>query len=92
MLQRPGLALAGTLALFGVFALGLLSYQEDYSIGGFFKKDVESVDGFEVLGQSFPQGALGPTSILVQREGGAATDADTEPQRHGQERDGPVAR
>ena len=26
--------------------------------------------------QSFPQGALGPTSILVLREGGAATDAD----------------
>ncbi len=76
VLRRPGLALAGTLALFGFFALGLLSYQEDYSIGGFFKKDVESVDGFNVLSQSFPQGALGPTSILVQRPGGAATEAD----------------
>ena len=76
VLQRPGLALGATLALFGFFALGLLSYQEDYSIGGFFKKDVESVDGFKVLSQSFPQGALGPTSILVQRPGGAATAAD----------------
>jgi len=76
VLQRPALALGGTVALFGAFTLGLLAYQEDYSIGGFFKKDVESVDGFEVLGQSFPQGALGPTSILVQRDGGAATDAD----------------
>jgi putative drug exporter of the RND superfamily len=76
VLQRPGLALAGTVALFGVFTLGLLSYQEDYSIGGFFKKPAESVDGFNVLGESFPRGALGPTTIIVQRDGGDATDAD----------------
>jgi putative drug exporter of the RND superfamily len=76
VLRRPGAALAATVALFAVFTLGLLSYQEDYSIGGFFKKDVESVDGFDVLGESFPEGALGPTSILVQRDGGSATDAD----------------
>ena len=83
VLKRPGLALGATTALFAVFALGLLSYQEDYSIGGFFKKSVESVDGFEVLGESFPQGALGPTSVLVVREGGRATDADllTVPER-----------
>jgi putative drug exporter of the RND superfamily len=76
VLRRPGAALAATTALFGLFALGLLAYQEDYSIGGFFKKDVDSVTGFEVLEQSFPAGALGPTSILVQREGGSATEAD----------------
>jgi RND superfamily putative drug exporter len=76
VLRRPGLALIATSALFGLFTLGLLSYKEDYSIGGFFKTEVESVDGFEVLGESFPEGALGPTSILVQREGGAATNAD----------------
>jgi RND superfamily putative drug exporter len=76
VLRRPGLALGATTALFGLFALGLLAYQEDYSIGGFFKKSVESVDGFEVLGESFPEGALGPTSVLVQRDGGPATDAD----------------
>ena len=76
VLQRPGAALAATTALFAVFALGLLAYKEDYSIGGFFKTEVESVDGFNVLGQSFPQGALAPTTIVVEREGGAATDAD----------------
>jgi RND superfamily putative drug exporter len=76
VLHRPGLALGATTALFGLFALGLLAYQEDYSIGGFFKTSVESVEGFDVLGESFPQGALGPTSILVQRDGGRATDAD----------------
>jgi putative drug exporter of the RND superfamily len=76
VLRRPGLALAATTALFAVFALGLFAYKEDYSIGGFFKKSVESVDGFDVLGESFPQGALAPTSILVERDGGRATDAD----------------
>ena len=76
VLRRPGLALAATTALFALFTLGLFAYKEDYSIGGFFKKSVESVDGFDVLGESFPQGALAPTSILVERDGGRATDAD----------------
>jgi RND superfamily putative drug exporter len=76
VLRRPGLALAATTALFAFFTLGLFAYKEDYSIGGFFKKDVESVDGFDVLAESFPQGALAPTSILVEREGGQATNAD----------------
>ena len=53
-----------------VFTLGLFAYKEDYSIGGFFKKDVESVEGFDVLAESFPQGALAPTSILVLRDDG----------------------
>jgi RND superfamily putative drug exporter len=76
VLRRPGLALAATTALFALFTLGLFAYKEDYSIGGFFKKSVESVDGFDVLGESFPQGALAPTSVLVERDGGRATDAE----------------
>jgi putative drug exporter of the RND superfamily len=76
VLQRPGLALAATTGLFALFTLGLFAYKEDYSIDGFFKTSVESVDGFDVLGESFPQGALAPTSILVERHGGRATDAD----------------
>ncbi|HEV2815082.1 MAG TPA: MMPL family transporter [Solirubrobacteraceae bacterium] len=76
VLKRPGLALGATVALFGVFALGLLTYQEDYSISGAFKKDVESVSGFEVLSQSFPAGSTQPTAVIVGRQGGSATDAD----------------
>ena len=76
VLQRPGMVLGVTVAMFGVFSLGLLSYQEDYSIAGFFKKDVESVDGFEVLARSFPAGALGPTTVLVRRERGRVRPAD----------------
>jgi RND superfamily putative drug exporter len=76
VLRRPGPTLAATATFFLVCAAGLLAYQEDYSIGGFFKKDVESVTGFEVLGRSFPAGALGPTAVLVQRTAGRVTDAD----------------
>jgi putative drug exporter of the RND superfamily len=76
VLQRPALALGVTVGLFGVFALGLLSYKEDYSIGNAFKKEVESVQGFEVLGDEFSAGALDPTTVVVSRAGGAATDAD----------------
>jgi RND superfamily putative drug exporter len=76
VLQRPGATLAATVAFFAVCALGLLAYREDYSIGGFFKKRMESVTGFEVMARAFPAGALGPTTVLVVREGGRVRDAD----------------
>jgi RND superfamily putative drug exporter len=76
VLRRPGLTLAVTAGFFVIAACGLFAYQEDYSIGGFFKKDVDSVTGFEVLARSFPAGALGPTAVLVERTGGRVTEAD----------------
>jgi RND superfamily putative drug exporter len=81
VLRRPGFTLAATTALFAVFALGLLAYQEDYSIGGAFKKDIESVTGFEVLGRALPAGALGPTAVLVERRDGRVTTADIDKAR-----------
>ncbi|CAA9508702.1 MAG: transporter, MMPL family [uncultured Solirubrobacteraceae bacterium] len=78
VLKRPALALTATLVMFGAFALGLTSYKEDYSISGFFNDPVESVDGFAVLGESFPSGALSPTAILIKRDGAEVTDADVE--------------
>jgi RND superfamily putative drug exporter len=76
VLHRPGLALAATVLLFGAGALGLLAYQEDYSVAGAFKQQTESAEGFEVLQRSFPAGALFPASVLVMREGGPPTRAD----------------
>jgi RND superfamily putative drug exporter len=76
VLHRPGLALASTVLLFGAGALGLLAYQEDYSVAGAFKQQTESAEGFEVLQRSFPAGALFPASVLVMREGGPPTRAD----------------
>jgi RND superfamily putative drug exporter len=76
VLQRPGRALVATLVLFGAGALGLLAYKEDYSVQNFFKEPTESADGFRVMQEAFPAGALVPTTMLVERRGGPVTDAD----------------
>jgi RND superfamily putative drug exporter len=76
VLQRPGLALAVTVGLFSLGALGLLAYKEDYSVDGFFKKTTESADGFDVLKAALPAGALVPTTVLVVSDDGPVSDAD----------------
>ncbi|HEX5781101.1 MAG TPA: MMPL family transporter, partial [Solirubrobacteraceae bacterium] len=76
VLQRPGRALAATLVLFGAGTLGLLAYKEDYSVQNFFKEPTESADGFAVMQQAFPAGALVPTTVLVERRGGEVSDED----------------
>ena len=76
VLRRPGLALAATLVMFGLGCLGLLAYKEDYSVQNFFKEPTESADGFTVMQQAFPAGALVPTTVLVERRDGAVTDED----------------
>ncbi len=78
VLQRPGIALAVTVALFAVGALGLTAYQESYSVTGFFKKQTDSVDGFKVMERAFPAGTSSPMTVLVEREGGAVTAADAQ--------------
>ena len=62
--------------MFGIGALGLLAYQEDYSVQNFFKNPTESADGFTVMQQAFPAGALVPTTVLVERLDGEVTDED----------------
>jgi putative drug exporter of the RND superfamily len=70
VLQRPALALTGSLLVFAVGALGLIAYKEDYSTTTFFKKPTESVDGFKVLERALPAGSLAPTNVLVVSERG----------------------
>jgi putative drug exporter of the RND superfamily len=76
VLQRPAAALAITSLLFVAGALGLLAYKVDYSTTTFFKKSVESVEGFELLEEAFPAGLLAPTTVLVQSTDGPITRAD----------------
>ncbi len=76
VLRRPGPALAVTAGVFLLGALGLIAYKVDYSSTTFFKKSVESVQGFKVLGEDFPKGTLSPTTVLVERQGGPPTDRD----------------
>src|SRR4051812_46535474 len=76
VLQRPGAALAVTVAIFGAGAVGLLAYKEDYSTNGFFKKRTEAIDGYKLIERSFPAGALAPTTVLVERDNGPVTAAE----------------
>ena len=74
VLQRPAAALAITVIVFVGGALGLIAYKVDYSTTTFFKKSVDSVEGFKLLEQSFPAGLLAPTTLLVQSEDGQVTE------------------
>ena len=76
VLQRPGLALGATVALFGAGALGLAAYKVDYSTTTFFKQSVESVEGFRVIESAFPAGLLQPTDVLVVRNDGPVQPGD----------------
>ena len=76
VLQRPGPALAITTVLFVGGALGILAYKVDYSTTNFFKKSVESVEGFELMEQEFPAGILFPTTLLVESTDGPISGRD----------------
>ena len=76
MLERPGRgARRSTVIVFVAGALGLLAYKVDYSTTTFFKKSVESVEGFELLEEAFPPGVLAPMTMLVESDDGAVTEA-----------------
>jgi putative drug exporter of the RND superfamily len=76
VLERPAPALAVTALAFVAGAFGLLAWKVDYSTTSFFKKEVDSVEGFEVLGSAFPQGTLAPGTAIVTNENGPITPAD----------------
>jgi putative drug exporter of the RND superfamily len=76
VLRRPAPALAVTAGVFLLGCLGLTAYKVDYSSTTFFKKSVESVEGFKVLGDDFPKGTLSPTTVLVEQQNGPVTPAD----------------
>jgi putative drug exporter of the RND superfamily len=76
VLERPGPTLALTVVVFVAGAFGLLAWKVDYSTTNFFKKSVDSVEGFELMEEAFPAGTLAPTTILVMREDGPVADAD----------------
>jgi putative drug exporter of the RND superfamily len=75
VLQRPTHALVATVAIFVAGAFGVLAYKVDYSTTSFFKDSVESVEGFDVMREAFPAGTLAPTTVLVESDSGAVTQA-----------------
>jgi RND superfamily putative drug exporter len=73
VLSRPGPAVLVTVGVFVAGALGLLAFKVDYSTTTFFKKSVESVEGFKLLEDAFPPGVLSPMTMLVESEDGPVT-------------------
>ena len=59
----------GTTALLVVFALGILNFDDGLTQGNSFRGEVESVQGQELLAQSFPAGANAPTEVFVPDPG-----------------------
>ncbi|MEA2223357.1 MAG: putative drug exporter of the superfamily [Solirubrobacteraceae bacterium] len=64
----------GVTTLLAVLALGLLNFDDGLTRGNSFRDDVESVQGQELLSQSFPSGANAPTEIIIRdpKSGGGA--------------------
>jgi RND superfamily putative drug exporter len=56
----------GTAVVLGVMALGTVTLDTGLTQADDFRGDVESVDGQELLAESFPAGAAAPTTVIVE--------------------------
>jgi RND superfamily putative drug exporter len=63
-------------AVFLVGALGLTQYSSEATVLGAFRNSTEGTDGYDTLKAAFPEGALGPANVIVDRRDGPITDAD----------------
>lgn len=55
----------GTTAALAVLCIGLVELNTDLTSGNVFRNSVESVEGQELIAQSFPAGANAPTTVVV---------------------------
>ena len=76
MLARPKTALIGGVAVLLVCALGLLTWHPDPTPVKEFRTSPDSKQGYDVFAKRFPRGAVSPSTVLVERTGGAASEAD----------------
>ena len=62
----PRRAALGVLAILVVLALGCLFYSPRFSFTEDFLKNMPSKQGYTLLEQHFPKGALAPTTVLIK--------------------------
>jgi RND superfamily putative drug exporter len=74
--RRPVFTIAAVVAVFAIGAIGLTQYEEQASVVGAFRNATEGTDGYDTLKASFPEGALGPSTVIVDRRDGPIQDAD----------------
>ena len=63
---RPRAVWGATILLLLVLSLGWLNISFGLTQGNQFRNDVESVEGQELLAESFPAGASAPTDVIVR--------------------------
>ena len=74
--RRPVFTIAAVGAVFLFGALGLTQYEEQATVAGAFRAETEGTRGFERLQAAFPDGALGPSTVIVERADGPIQDGD----------------
>src|SRR5262249_13335192 len=74
--RRPWLTIGAVVAVFCIGALGLTQYSSEATVLGAFRHATEGTKGWDTLKAAFPQGALGPAAVVVDRTDGPITDAD----------------
>lgn len=72
---RPRRVWIGTTVALLVLCLGLTQMNTDLTSGNAFRGSVESVEGQELIAESFPAGANAPTNVVVPASGGLSTVA-----------------
>ncbi len=51
-------------------------YEGEATVLGAFRNATEGTDGYDTLKASFPEGALGPATVVIDRQDGAITEDD----------------
>ena len=74
--RRPVFTIVAVSAVFLVGAIGLTQYEEQATVAGAFRTETEGTRGFERLQAAFPDGALGPSTVIVERGDGPIQDGD----------------
>jgi putative drug exporter of the RND superfamily len=75
--RRPAVVALVSGGLMVALAIGALFMKTDYDQNAQLPSGTESSEGYEALQAGFPAGALAPTQVLVQADGGGRIDPAT---------------
>jgi putative drug exporter of the RND superfamily len=74
--RRPVFTIGAVVAVFLVGSLGLTQWDEEATMLGAFRESTEGTRGYDTLRAEFPEGALGPATVIVDRRDGPIQEAD----------------